>query len=54
MTGRLPAVAQRSRPVGDHRADVDAVLTAEDSDEEDRRIAPHSAGRTTTRPTRLV
>jgi signal transduction histidine kinase len=36
------------------RANVDAVLTAEDSDEEDRRIAARSVDRATTRMTRLV
>ncbi|MEU0201471.1 MULTISPECIES: HAMP domain-containing sensor histidine kinase [unclassified Streptomyces] len=41
-------------PLAIIRANVDAVLTAEDSDEEDRRIAARSVDRATTRMTRLV
>ncbi|WP_328503891.1 ATP-binding protein [Streptomyces sp. NBC_00457] len=41
-------------PLAIIRANVDAVLTAEESDEEERRIAARSVDRATTRMTRLV
>ncbi|MFJ4684296.1 sensor histidine kinase [Streptomyces sp. NPDC088789] len=41
-------------PLAIIRANLDAVLTAEDSDEEERRTAAHSVDRATTRMTRLV
>ncbi|MFF4274039.1 sensor histidine kinase [Streptomyces sp. NPDC001536] len=41
-------------PLAIIRANVDAVLTAEDSDEEERRMAARSVDRATTRMTRLV